>query len=313
MKHNRWLAKAAALVIAICLAMGVMSPAVFAEEDRLTPETHAAEQPEATFVVLDGTSGEPEDMPEVTDNRQSVPLYINENEIQAGVCDIVNGMPYMNAEEFCRLLGLQALVSDTGAAYSLSLGGMTLTAQAGQPYIVCNGRYLYVDGGVQLMNGQLLLPLKLLVKCLGVTASWDRIGWRVTVGTRGMAPMENGDTYYDDNDLYWLSRLIYAKAGNQPLEAQVAVGDVCINRLGNEAFPGQNSIYEVIFAKNQFDVAANGMIYMEPDETATLAAKLALEGCDLSEGATYVGTASMGEGYECLAKIGELYFSAAAA
>lgn len=311
MKHSRWFAKAAAIVIALCLTMGVMSQAVFAEEVEPSPTAYLAELPEATFVVLNGTAEEAVAAQDVTDNRLTVPLYIGDSN-QVGVCDIVNGVPYMSAEEFCGLLGLPARVSNNGDTYSLSLGGFQLTARAGQFYVVCNDRYLYVDGGFQITDGQLRLPVELLVKCLGVTASWDRVGWRVTMRADSLRPLESGETYYNENDLYWLSRLIYAKAGDQPLEAQVAVGAVCVNRLGNEAFPGQSNIYEVIFAKNQFDVAANGMIYMEPNETAILAAKLALEGCDLSDGATYVATASMGEGYECLAHIGELYFSAAA-
>ncbi len=308
MKRNRWPAKAAAIVIALCLTAGVMSQTVFAGADSPAPEDYLAELPEATFVVLDGAPEGVPATPEVTDNRQTVPLYVNSGETPIGQCDIINGVPYMNASAFCQALGLPVQVS-VGEEYTVTGTGLSLSARGGQPYIICNGRYIYVEGGFRLGDGQLRLPVEILVNCLGVTASWDQVNWRVTVRSTGLMPLVSGAAYYDENDLYWLSRLIYAKAGGQPLEAQISVGSVCVNRLNSDAFPGQDTIYDVVFAKNQFDVAANGMIYMEPDETALLAAKLALEGCDLTGGATYVSEVQ--DGRECLAHFGELYFTAA--
>ena len=47
-------------------------------------------------------------------------------------------------------------------------------------------------------------------------------------------------------------------------------------------------MYDVIFEKNQFDVVINGMIYMEPEESACVAACLALEGVDVTDGSLYL-------------------------
>ena len=270
--RSRILAKLAAIICAICLAMGVMSQTVFAGDVAQESEQYRAEQPEATFVVLGDEAGVSTPLPE-TDNRRTLPLYLNG--AQVGACTMMNGEPYVGVQAFCTALGLPAQVADNGAAVSLAVDGVVLLAQVGQAYFTCNDRYLYLDSGVQTIDGAVALPVESVVKCLGITAYWD-----------------------------WV--------GGQPLETQVAVGSMCVNRMNNDAFPGQNNIYDVIFAKNQFDVVANGMIYVQADETSTLAAKLALEGCDIVNGAAYMADGDMGAGYECVADIGGLRFYKAA-
>ena len=303
---SRWLAKIAAIVCALCLTTGVMSQTVFARDDSLSQDEYLAELPEATFVVLGESVSDKTGAPEVTDNRLSVPLYLDEEE--AGFCSVVEGEPYVSVADFCAVLGLDVQMIDQGSALSMAMDGLMLTAHAGQTWFSCNERYLYAENGIRDIGGKLALPLESLVKCLGVTVSWDRVQWRVTVENSQPSPLKSGSAYYDETDLYWLSRFVYAMSGGQPLETQVAVASVCVNRLQSGAFSGQRNIYEVIFAKNQFDVVTNGMIYTTPDETSVLAAKLALEGCDLAKGASYVTSGDLGSGDECVVNLGGLKF-----
>ena len=290
---TRWLEKAAAVLCALCLAVGVMSGAVFAREN---PSSEEIAAPEASFVVVDTASEEAAAAPaETTDNRNTVPLLVNGQEV--GACAIIGGVPYAAAADFC---------------WALYGEELPLAAEAGQEYFVCNGRYFYVEGGVPAVDGKAYLPVEDMAECLGVTATWDRVQWTVSVEAEELSLLESGDTYYNETDLYWLSRVIYAEAGNQPLKGQIGVGNVVLNRLADEAFVGQDTIYDVIFAKNQFDVVANGMIYMEPGESAVIAAKLALEGWDVVSGATYFATWDFGEGYECVIWLGDHCFMTAA-
>ena len=293
---SRWLEKMAAVLCALCLAMGVMSGVVFARDEEPDGASGEIALPEATFVIVDEASDEVEELvTEVTDNRNVLPLYVNGE--QACACVLIDGVPFVNPEEFCSALG----VAD-----------VSVEAEIGAAYFVCNGRYFYVAGGVPSVGGQMRLPVEQLSKCLGVTAVWDRVQWTMSVETEGYALPESGNAYYNETDLYWLSRVIYAEAGNQTLEGQVAVGNVVLHRLASEDFDDQNTVYDVIFAKNQFDVVANGMIYMEPSDSAVIAAKIALEGYDMVPDAVYFATFDFGEGYECLAWIGDHCFMAAA-
>lgn len=305
---SRLLARIAAVICAVCLATGEMSQTVFAGDMVQAREEYHAELPEATFVVMGGENELSTPLP-TTDNRQSLPLYLDGT--QVGTCMMVSGEPYVGVEAFCRALGLAGRMEDNGMAVSLAVGGNVLLAQLGQDYFTCNDRYLYLENGAQTIDGAVALPVEDLVKCLGITAYWDRAAWTLTVNGTVVTPMPCGENYYDESDVYWLSRLIFATVGGQPLETQVAVGSMCVNRMDSDAFPGQNSIYDVIFAKNQFEVVANGMIYVEPDATSALAAKLALEGCDLVNGAAYMSTDDMGAGYECVAQLDGLRFYSA--
>lgn len=287
---RRMLEKMTAVACAVCLAVGVMSGVVFARDEKEVSQEIPA--PEATFVVVDLASAEAgEATDEILDNRNTVPFLVNGEQISTSI--LVAGKPYICAKELCEALGAE---------------DVSLEAQEGRNYFVCNGRYFYVPGGVQIMGGDTWLPVEELAECLGISAVWDQILWTISVDADGYTLPEDGSSYYDQTDLYWLSRVIYAEAGNQPLEGQVAVGNVVLNRKADDSFAGQNTVYDVIFAKNQFDVVVNGMIYMEPGESAVIAAKLAMEGYDVCPGATYFATFDFGEGYKCLGWIGEHCF-----
>ena len=93
------------------------------------------------------------------------------------------------------------------------------------------------------------------------------------------------EKWYTDDDVYWLSHIIYAEAGGESYEGMVAVGNVVLNRMKSSSFP--NTIYGVIFQKYQFTPASSGSIYRTPSATAVKAAIAALEGENVVGGALY--------------------------
>ncbi len=301
---SRMIEKLAAVFCALCLTAGVMSGVVFARGNEEAAAAEAEEtleltEPQATFVILDQVAPETASpVPEVVDNRTSVPLIVDGEE--RGICAVADGVPLVAPDTFCRALGLGVTISSWGDATFFSGDGYSLSAEPGALYFIFNNRYLFVPDGVAEQGGQLLLPVELLAECFGVTAAWDLTAWTVTVQADEIVPLEDGSTYYVETDVYWMSHVIYAEAGNQSLLGQIAVGSVVMNRIADEAFMGQDSVYDVIFAKNQFEVVINGMIYMEPSESAVIAAKLALDGADAADGATYFATFDFGDGYECV-------------
>ena len=52
----------------------------------------------------------------------------------------------------------------------------------------------------------------------------------IPVTADSVTPLESGRTYYDETDVYWLSHVIYAEAGDQPFAGQLAVGNVVVNQ-----------------------------------------------------------------------------------
>lgn len=87
------------------------------------------------------------------------------------------------------------------------------------------------------------------------------------------------DTY--ENNLYWLSRIIYAECGSSYCtdELQLLTGSVVLNRVLSTKYP--NSIYDVIFQHSgnsyQYSPAKSGKIYNEPDERCINNTKYLLE------------------------------------
>lgn len=157
--------------------------------------------------------------------------------------------------------------------------GLTLEIQPGAKYLCANGRYLYIPETILVNNGILTLPVRTLGKALGLNVEWDSTLGAVVLTENGSGPIKDGSLVYQEDVVYWLSRIIYAESGNQPLEGQIAVGNVIRNRVASPLFP--NTVYEVIHQPNQFTPVRNGAIRKTPDEKAVIAAKLAMEGTNI--------------------------------
>lgn len=84
------------------------------------------------------------------------------------------------------------------------------------------------------------------------------------------------ESEYNEDELYWLARIISAEAKGEPVEGQIAVGNVVLNRVEHDSFP--DTIKEVIFQKNQFSPVNNGSVYHEPTELALESAERVLRG-----------------------------------
>ena len=134
---------------------------------------------------------------------------------------------------------------------------LVLKATVGNLYLTVNNRYFYAPEGIQIENGQVMVPLSALVKAFGAA--------------------KFGEQYYNADDLFWLSRVIYTESGNQPLEGKMAVGNVVMNRVKHPSFPG--TIEGVLAQKNQFTTYWSGHIARSaPNAESVIAAKLVLDG-----------------------------------
>lgn len=200
-----------------------------------------------------------------------------------------NGTTYVALASMAKELDLAVNVQWNASSQTVTItsGKLNLSAQVGQLYLVANGRYLYIPEGVQAVNGQVMVPLSVVTEAFGATLSWNASTGVVAV-TRGSGGIQSGEQYYNSDDLFWLSRVIYAESGNQPLEGQMAVGNVILNRVSSPIFP--NSILGVLSQKNQFTTYQSGRLANRtPNASSVIAAKLVLDGgvVEETEGAMY--------------------------
>ena len=170
---------------------------------------------------------------------------------------------------------------------------LTLTAEVGQLYVEANGRYLYVSETVQLTPaGQVIVPLRVAAKAFDAAVGYD-VATGVTTVTSGSGALQSGDSFYNPDDLFWLSRVIHKESGNQPMEGKMAVGNVVLNRVADPVFP--DTVEGVLAQKNQFSTYKSGVLAAtEPSQSSTIAAKLVMDGGVVEEtkGALYFDSGS---------------------
>lgn len=220
-----------------------------------------------------------------------------------------NGVTYVALASMAKALDESAQVNWDSASgiVTVTTAQLKLTAKVGQLYMEANGRYLYIPETVQLVNGRVVVPLTTVAKAFDAEVSWDAANSVVTV-KRGSGAIQSGDSFYDQETLFWLSRVIYAESGNQCLEGQMAVGNVVMNRVASPAYP--DTVEAVLAQKNQFTTYKSGALAKRtPSASSVIAAKLVMDGGEVEEtkGALYFNSCSSGwvsRNRECIAVIG---------
>lgn len=277
-----------ALLLALCLTSLVLCasyvpPAELAQEGAAVQPAEAvqpAREPaqEESVPAADEPAAEPERPQNAAD------VYING--VLRGECLLFDGQSYMTMADFAALTGLESAGG--------TIGGLTPAISADGKWAEVNGRYLWLGAGVREQDGEQLWPLSVLGRMFSCPVSWDELSMSVDVDATALAPLASGGEYYNEEDLLWLSRIIYAESGNQPMEGQVAVGNVILNRVESPLFP--DTVYDVIFDTRfgvQFSPAETGGIYCEPDDEAVIAAKLCLDGAREAGECLYFNVTSM--------------------
>ena len=198
-------------------------------------------------------------------------------------------------------------VESTENAANVVTDDLNLQAAAGTYYLVANGRYLYTEDGLIQLNGRVAAPVRLLARVYNLDVGYDAKYDLVLLERQEDAEPYLDDAAYDNDTLYWLSHIIYAESGNQPLTGKIAVGNVVMNRVNDPRFP--NSVYDVLFQKNQFTPASSGSIYRDPNWESTLAAMLVMDGAEVTDALFFNGVrARAPKGRTYVATIGDHAF-----
>lgn len=212
-------------------------------------------------------------------------VLLNGEEIIHGCAAYVDDVLYVSAEAFWGEVAEDfSIESESGR---INICGRELSAEAGESYITFDDRVLWCgeNGKVTLFGDALCIPLEPLCRMLGLTLTLTEYG---SADITGDVVLRGADDIYDTESLYWLSHIISAESRGEPLNGQIAVGCVVMNRLRTLGDVG--SVYDVIFDRRygiQFSPAYSGSVYAEPTDSCIRAAKICLEGYTISDEILY--------------------------
>lgn len=197
---------------------------------------------------------------------------------------VYNGIYYVSLVNAVLALQPDAVITWEGEYAVVTAENLTVRVRVGDQYIEANGRSLYVLNRVISANGRVLVPARVIAQALGAWVGWNADSGEVEIHS-GSGAIVSANAYYNSDALYWLSHIINAESGNQPLDGKLAVGTVIMNRVESPRFP--NTIYDVVNAPNQFTPVRNGSIKKQPNAESVTAAELVLEGVRVGGKAVY--------------------------
>ena len=204
----------------------------------------------------------------------------------AGPAYLEDGVTYAPLREVLVALGGWSLRWDPESRTAVC-DELGLTADPERNAITVGGETY--DGIVEVLDGRTYVPLRLVAEALGGSAAWDP--WM------GGAAVTSPGAAWDAADFYWLARVICAESGGEPLEGQIAVGNVVLNRVESGSFP--DSIPGVVFDREtgvQFEPTINGTIYQEPSNLSLEAARRVLAGENTAGDALYFYAPALSQG-----------------
>ena len=278
MVKKKGISKILASVLALSLMLSLSSFTVSADGDIEENVSLDSRSGEKTYLAVLGISN--------TRVSSYPSLSITRNGSTTGLkALLINGLYYVPARAFFESLNMKATYTASSRTLNVSGNGFSLTAADGSYAIFANDRVLFENTPARLMSdGRLYIPAKTAAKSLGLRLTESSaLNFSGTV-----SPIRSGADFYRSDEVYWLSRIISAESRGEPLIGQIAVGNVILNRVRSKSFP--NTIWGVIFDKKygvQFSPTADGTIYNAPVYTATLAAKICLEGYSVSDSILY--------------------------
>lgn len=200
---------------------------------------------------------------------------------------------YANGVSYIPFRAASSAISGSSYSYNASTktsvmkaSGLEITSSDGCYVTYANGRALFSTTPCVIMSdGRLYIPSDVFAKAVGMSVSTSSDSIKISGSYK---PLLSADKFYREDEVLWLARIIHAESRGEPLLGQIAVGNVVLNRVKSAYYP--NTIYGVIFDRKygvQFSPVLDGSIYNTPGYNATLAAKIALEGYDISGGAFF--------------------------
>ena len=210
-----------------------------------------------------------------------ISIYVNDKEIYTDSgAYIENGTTYIPIRAISNGMGIEDVSWDGKNRKATVKGYSKQEFYIGKDYAYVNGEKIKMPAKAVIKNGRTMIPLRFFAENSDADVEWDNTLYAVKVTKAGVnVPLRYRANGYTSDDVMWLSRIVHAESEGEPVNGQIAVANVVLNRVKNSEYP--NTIYGVIFDRNygvQFQPVANGTIYNKPSLKSVYAAKQAVNG-----------------------------------
>ncbi len=262
-------------VLSALLACSALLGAVLASVSASAAEL----EPEARFIPP--VENPKYDFPE---NAANVTIRLDGNHVLEGEAAIINSVTYIPLRSFAEICSAEDIQwNEKTRTAIIKKQNTTVKISDRLQYVEASGRYFYFKEPILNISNRLFLPIRPLCKAFSVDVDWDAASRTAILKSTGKQ-LTAAESFYNADDLYWLSRIISAEAGGEPLTGKIAVGNVVQNRQRHSSYP--NTIYGVIFDRKygtQFSPVSMGTIYKKPTAESIIAAKICLEGYNMDK------------------------------
>lgn len=204
---------------------------------------------------------------------------------------LVDGTAYLPVRDLLGALGEWEITWDNPSRTAIAQGErFRLDLPSGSSQAMVDGYPVDLGAPMLLQGGTAYIPLRAVANLCGAAVVWNGAGHPIA-----LTPSRGMDAYSAD-DLLWLSRIISAESQGEPLEGQLAVGTVVLNRVAHPDFP--DTIHDVIFDTAyavQFEPVENGTIHQDPAASSVLAAEMVLSGTRVAGDSLYFYNPSLSQ------------------
>ena len=218
---------------------------------------------------------------------RSVPVQVDGTHLP-GQSYLEEGVTYVPLRYLLDAFGGWEILWDHSTQQAIAVSDRTrLSADPAENKITIDDETF--SGRVTVENGRTYVPLRLIAEALDHRVEWDSY--------LSGAAVTSSHAVYNAVEIYWMSRIIYAESGAEPLEGQIAVGNVVLNRVASAEFP--DSVPGVIFDQTngiQFEPVENGTVYRAPSPRSLEAARQVLDGENTVGDAMYFYAPALSQG-----------------
>ena len=236
-----------------------------------------------TLIIIKADAAEKQEY-DFPDGATEVSVYYGGRRILADESAIIDSVTYVPLRAFSEQMGAESIEwNASSCTATVKKNGIEILVTDRASYIEAAGRILYTPTGIKNISDRLFVPIRPLAAALSRNIEWDGESRSVIVSESSQV-FATAKQFYNDTDLYWLSRIISAEARGEPFLGKIAVGNVVLNRKASASYP--NTVYGVIFDRKhgtQFSPVSYGTIYNTPTYESIIAAKICLEGYSLSD------------------------------